>query len=295
MELRHLRYFSAVAEEQNVTRAAMRLHVSQPSLSRQIRDLEDELGLALFERSGKAIHLTELGRTFLKETNVILQRVDRAIAGIQNMAAQQSGEMNLGYAPSPTVKILPLTLKAFKKEAPRVRLTLHDLSSPEMLEGLRNGELQAALMMQPSRQTSHGVRFEKLRSFPITVAVSPTHPWRLKKHVSLAEILTQPLVAYSRTIYPDYHEMLIRIFGSLVKKLRFVEECDSGTSLIAAVETDRGMAVTSSSLGDIAGKRLVFIPLRPAPVLANVGLAYRRDNQSPLLQKLIKAAQSAEE
>src|SRR5215475_8386666 len=107
MELRHLRYFVAVAEEQNVTRAAARLRVSQPPLSRQIRDLEEELGVTLFARSAKSVRLTEEGRLFLGEARAVLQRADEAVRTVRAMAGGTAGELLLGYAPSPTVEILP--------------------------------------------------------------------------------------------------------------------------------------------------------------------------------------------
>src|SRR5436189_6129045 len=118
MELRHLRYFVAVAEEQNVTRAAARLHVSQPPLSRQIRDLEDELGIALFEHGAKAVRLTEAGRVFLIEARAALQRVDDAVQMAKAVATGHRGEIHLGYAPSLAVEFLPRTLRFFQ-ESPR--------------------------------------------------------------------------------------------------------------------------------------------------------------------------------
>src|SRR5690242_10594314 len=105
MELRHLRYFVAVAEEENVSRAALRLHVSQPGLSRQIRDLEEELRLSLFERDAKSLRLTETGRVFLEEARAVLRRVDDAVRAARAVAS--GGELHVGYAPSLTARILP--------------------------------------------------------------------------------------------------------------------------------------------------------------------------------------------
>src|SRR5881396_573738 len=137
MELRHLRYFVAAAEEQNVTRAAARLHVSQPPLSRQIRDLEDELGVALFEHGAKAVRLTEAGKAFLNEARAVLQRADDAVQMAKAVASGQRGEIHVGYAPSLTVEVLPRALRYFRESNPAVRVQLHDLSTQEMLRGLR--------------------------------------------------------------------------------------------------------------------------------------------------------------
>src|SRR5262245_55176497 len=114
MELRHFRYFVAVAEEQNVTRAAARLRVSQPPLSRQIRDLEDELGVALFERSAKSVRLTEAGRVFLEEARAVLSRAEEAAQTVKAVAGGKRGELHVGYAPSLTVELLPQALRTFQ-------------------------------------------------------------------------------------------------------------------------------------------------------------------------------------
>src|SRR5690554_5101082 len=125
MELRHLRYFVAVAEEQNITRAAARLHVSQPPLSRQIRDLEDELGVALFEHGAKSVRLTDAGRAFLPEAHAALQRVDEAVRTVKAIAAGKRGEIHVGYAPSLAVDLLPAALRKFQELNPHVGVQLH--------------------------------------------------------------------------------------------------------------------------------------------------------------------------
>src|SRR5437764_12400737 len=159
MELRHLRYFIAVAEEQNVTRAAARLHVSQPPLSRQIRNLEDELGVAVFEHGAKAVRLTEAGRVFLTEARAVVQRADEAVQMVKAFASGQRGEIHVAYAPSLAVELLPRALKFFQEANPGVRVQLHDMSTQEMLRGLTNGKLHVALMIQLSEKVMAGLVF----------------------------------------------------------------------------------------------------------------------------------------
>src|SRR5438105_9999631 len=120
VELRHLRYFVAVAEMENVSRAALKLHVSQPGLCRQIRDLEDELGFLLLQRSAKSVRLTEAGRAFLIEARAVLQRADDAVKAARAIATGGRGELHVGYAPSLTARILPPTLRAFHADLPSV-------------------------------------------------------------------------------------------------------------------------------------------------------------------------------
>ncbi|MBA4150813.1 MAG: LysR family transcriptional regulator [Verrucomicrobia bacterium] len=292
MELRHLRYFIAVAEEQNVTRAAARLHVSQPPLSRQIHDLESELGVALFERTGKSVRLTDAGRLFLDEARAVVLRAEKAVQAVRAVAAGTNGELHLGYAPSPTVGILPAALRAFRKKSPGVRVILHDLSSPEMLAGLRDGKLHAALMVQPSKQAGRGLLFEKLDEFPIVIAIPLGHRLSRRRSVALRDVVGEPIVAFSRKEYPDYHELLARIVGPHLKQLRFAEECDSGTSLIAAVESGKGITFSASFITETAGRRLNYIPLIPAPSPLIVGIAYRKETLTPLAHSFVETIRS---
>ena len=121
MELRHLRYFVAVAEAENVSRAALKLHVSQPPLSRQIRDLEDELGFPLLKRTAKSVSLTEAGRTFLNEARAVLQRADEGVKKARAVATAGETDLHVGYSPTPTAEILPKTLRGFRKAMPKVQ------------------------------------------------------------------------------------------------------------------------------------------------------------------------------
>jgi DNA-binding transcriptional LysR family regulator len=127
MELRHLRYFIAVAETENVSQAALKLHISQPGLSQQVRDLEDELGFPLFERSAKSVRLTDTGRVFLTESRAVLQRAEAAVRAARAVSDGGCSEIHVGCAPSPTVRILPPALRAFQAQLPSVRVKLHDL------------------------------------------------------------------------------------------------------------------------------------------------------------------------
>lgn len=289
MELRHLRYFVAVAEEQNVTRAAARLRVSQPPLSRQIHDLESELGVELFERTAKSVRLTNAGSVFLKEARAVLRRADEAVLAVKAAAAGSGGEFHLGYAPSPTVEILPRVLKAFGKRASGIRVVLHDLSTPEMLAGLRNGKLHAALMVEPPKQSARGIKFEAVRRYPIVVAVPVKHSFARKTSVTLEEVVQQPIVAYSRAEFPDYHQMLRRIAGPLTKQLRIAQECDGVMSLIPAIESGKGVTLIASSIVHTAGRRLRYVPVTPAPAPAVIGLA-SRSGKADMLGQLFRDA-----
>ncbi len=292
MELRHLRYFIGVAEEENVSRAALKLHVSQPALSRQIRDLEDELGFLLLERSAKSVRLTEAGRTFLIEARAVLQRAEDAVKAARAIATG-GGELHVGYAPSLTARILPPTLRAFQTELPRVRVRLHDLSTEEMLAGLRESKLQITFVPRPAPATLRGFRFEELVRDVICLAVAPKHPLAGRRTVTLVDAVREPLVTYSRKDYPDAHEHLAAVFAAIKVRPRIVEEHDSVSSLIAAVEAGVGVAVVSQSLTCTAGSRLKLIPISPAPEPLVVGAAWIKDRLTATAEQFLKFAKEA--
>ncbi len=290
MELRHLRYFVAVAEAENVTRAAAKLRVAQPAISRQIRDLEEELGLALLERSAKAVRLTEAGRVFLTEARAVLQRAEEAVVAVRAVAGGLRGELRVGYAPSLTVQILPRALRSFQAEFPGVRVSLHDLSTEEMLAGLREGKLQVALMVEPTGEALRGLRFHELARYPMCVALAPSHALARSRSVTLDKIAATPLIAYSRADYPEYHAALAEIFTPLGRAPVIAEEHDSVTSLIAAVEAGRGFALVPSSMSCMVGPRLKILPLVSAAAPIVVGAVFREKSVSLAVQKFIAAA-----
>jgi len=273
MELRHLRYFVAVAEEENVTRAAERLHISQPSLSRQIRDLEEELGVELFTRTAKSLSLTPAGRTFLAEAHSILLKVDVAITVTRDSARGTTGQIDIGYAPSPTAELLPRLLQRFRKEVPGTEVKVHELSSAEMIRGLRTRSIDAALIVENRKATYHGFTFDPLLRDPAGLLVPAGHPLAKRRRFRPEDLLSLPLAVYTRAEYLDYHDWLRAIFGSSFRKLRVVEECDGALSLIAAVDARQIFAVSAASIRALAGRRAVFVQLVPAPPIC-VGIRY---------------------
>jgi DNA-binding transcriptional LysR family regulator len=291
MELRHLRYFATVAEEQNITKAAARLHVSQPPLSRQIRDLEEELGVALLERSARSVKLTEAGRVFLVEANAVLARAEQARKAVRAFANQCTGQLHVGYAPSLTVELLPHALREFQKSSPGVRVTLHDLSTEEMLTGLREGHLDLALMIQPGKPSLSSLIFEELRRYGVRVAVPPAHVLAEARQVGLPALAAERLVGYTRQHYPEYHAFLASLYAPLGKNPPAMEEHESATSLIAAVESGRGVAFVPESFACFVGARLTLIPLHPAPASFQVGLVRRKGKPAPPVADFIAAAQ----
>src|SRR3989475_4758069 len=229
MELRHLRYFLAVGEALNFPKAAAQLRVAQPALSRQVQDLEEEIGVDLLKRSPRGVTLTAEGKLFLEEVRELLKRADESVEKVRALARGEYGELHVGYAPSPTVEILPPALATFQKAVPRVKLLLHDLSSDELIAGLQNATLELAVMVrQPVGDETAGIQFELLRTYPLCVAMAATHPFARLKSITLEKLAAEPLVGLRRKDYPEYNRSLERLFASVHAKPRIAVECDRG-------------------------------------------------------------------
>jgi DNA-binding transcriptional LysR family regulator len=293
MELRHLRYFVAAAEAENVSRAAGKLHLSQPALSRQIRDLEEELGFALFARSAKSIRLTEGGKAFLSEARAVLQRAEDAVTNARAVAAGGRGELHVGYAPSPTARILPGILRAFQGQWPKVRVKLHDLSTEEMLSGVREGELAMALMVRPTGGLLRGLRFEELTRDQLCLAVPNGHRFARLRSVAVSQVEREPLLVFNRKDYPDYHEHLQAVFAPTGVRLKIAGEHDSATSLVAAIESGGGVALVPRNLGCSTGRRLKLIALSPEPEPLLIGAVWSKSSLTPAAGSLLQAAREA--
>ncbi len=293
MELRHLRYFVAVAKTENVSRAALKLHLSQPALSRQIRDLEDELGFQLLERSAKSVKLTDAGRVFLDEARAVLERVDVAVANARAAAMGQHEELHIGYAPTLTARFLPGALRSFQTAMPDVSVKLHDLASEEIVASVRDSKLQLGITVRPVKKSLRGLRFEELRREPLRLAVAPQHSFARRRAVSRDEAVRQPFVTYSRAEYPDYHEMLDKIFAGLKTKPKIVEEHDGVASLISGLEACDGVAIVPESISCIAGVRLRLLALAPEPEPLAVGVVLRNEELPASAKEFLDALKSA--
>jgi DNA-binding transcriptional LysR family regulator len=279
MELRHLRYFAAVGETLNFTKAATRLRLAQPALSRQVSDLEDELGVDLLKRTSHGVTLTEEGKLFLEETKKVLRLVEESTTKVRALARGEFGELQVGYVPPLDLHILPRALAEFQKTTPGVKVTLHDLGTDDLCNELRNGTLHLALMMQPSEELTAGIEFEEIGQYPFFVAMTAGHPLAKMKAVSLATLVKQPLVVMNRRRNSEFHRILKRVFGPLHPNV--AAESDSLNSLITEISVGRCVAVVSQLFKEATGNRFIYRKLTDAGAAMCVGIARAKNGDLP--------------
>jgi DNA-binding transcriptional LysR family regulator len=267
VELRHLRYFVAVAEMENVSRAAMqRLHVSQPSLSRQIRDLEDEIGVQLLERTAKSVRLTDAGRAFLEEARAILKQSEEAVRKIRVIAGKMQAELHIGDWPLATAPTMPTLLRAYQRAMPNVNVKVHDWPVEKNIAGVRDGRLHLAIILPPLKAHAlDELRFEPLVMVRVCLAVSCEHPLAKKQSVSLVDAAKEPFVGLTSEDYPHYREHLDAIFARVSDKPRLVAEHDGWAGVFSAVSAGTGVALGSDMFQYSFNDRVKLLRLTPEP------------------------------
>jgi LysR family transcriptional regulator, benzoate and cis,cis-muconate-responsive activator of ben and cat genes len=285
MEFRHLRYFIAVAEECSFSRAAEKLHLSQPPLSRQIRDLEAELGVKLLERNRQGVRLTRLGTVVLAG----VRDADAFKTEAKLLDREIHEELRIGYAPSPTAVIIAKVLAKYHELAPGGRITLQDLTHTEILLGLKTKQLHAALTLRPHNKEMRGLRFETISRHAVGIICPIKSPLAGADNVRPSIVASQELIVYRAQDFPEYHKWIAGILGIGVGTLIVAQECDDVLGIIAAVESGRGVAIVGEFITAVSGNRVSFVPFAAKTHFLEVGFLYRPNGLSKNTKRLIVA------
>jgi LysR family transcriptional regulator, benzoate and cis,cis-muconate-responsive activator of ben and cat genes len=274
MELRQLRHFMAVAEEGNISRAAKKIFLTQPALSRQIKALEDEIGQCLLERQAHSIRLTPVGEALLREARELLQHADLLLERVR--AAGHGLHLRVGYAPSLAAGILSAAVESFTQTHPNARVELFDLSTAEMMAGLESDKLDVALTVG-QENGARGLKWTPLVRAPFRLAVNRNHPLARRQSVTPAEMARAPLLAYCQRDYPEYRDMLTGWLQEQGQRPRITSEYDGVDSLMAAVESGLGIALVATRMGRLVPERVRLKTLSPAPPPLCIAAGYRAD------------------
>lgn len=267
MELRHLRYFAAVAAHGSFSRAANNLHLTQPALSRQVKDLEDELGVPLFVRGINSVTLTEAGDLFYEEARDLLARADQAIQRVRGEA--RTDVLRVGYVPSLTAGLMPRAIERFQTATPRVRLELSDLAPLEMTDKASAGLLDLIVLPAGLESKVREFNWTELRTLAPVIVAPKDHPLAKLKKIAPNRLRGLPLHGLGRVNFPEYAPRLRAILKPFGVTPQFAEQSADGVaSLFAALEANRSVAVLSDGIAAVLPPSLVMIPFSPA--LANM-------------------------
>lgn len=290
MELRHLRYFVAVAEVLNFTRAAQRLRISQPSLSSQIRQLETEMGTALLRRETRGVELTDAGKLMFEEARAILTEVERAKMGVARRARGETGKINIGSAGATYFHpLIPAIIREFRKEHPDVILTPEESNTSMLLARLRAGAIDLAFVRPPLSDTD-GLKFEPLVKEPILMAVPAGHPIAPLKSASLSALAQDCIILFTRTINPAVYDAILTAFGQVGVRPHLAQAAPQVASAIPMVAAGLGVTLVPESMSCIRPDGVVFVPVEGTALSAEICLAYRRTQRSATVRNFVTVA-----
>jgi DNA-binding transcriptional LysR family regulator len=296
MELRHLRYFLAVGEEQHYRRAAQRLRVAQPALSRQIQMLEEEIGFELFERLPRGVKITDAGKLFLDDCRRILQEVNDSIARAKRIASGQSGTLRIGFVESISWQgIVPDSLKDFREHQPDVELQLKSLRSIEQIAAIHSGSLDAGYAL-PIANPNHGLAYFQLGVIKQVLAVPNGHPLTKRKNIRLRDLVNMPFVWFPRWAIPNaYDRLMAACARGGLKTPRIVQETAVETMILSLVQCGVGIAFISSAVRWRCPPGVELIPVTDLNVTFPFALMWKKENNSPLLAKFTAEVKSLAE
>lgn len=263
IELRHLRYFVAVAEHGGFRRAAERLHVSQPPLSQQIAQLEQRLGVALLTRSRRGATLTAAGETFLRDARMLLAELDRAVAAARRAGSGTTGLVRLGFVGSAAYPLVPDIVRAFRAARPEVEVRLRELSTAEQLEALAAGALDVGFARTPLDDLA--VEIEPIATEPILAALPEGHPLAQRSAVRLRDLAAEPFVMFPRAQAPGFFDHLVNLVAATGIAPRIVQEAREMQTIVGLVASGLGVTLVPASVAALALRGAVYRPLYGDP------------------------------
>jgi len=287
MELRHLRYFVAVAEELNFTRAAQRLETAQPSLSQQVRQLEKHLSTALLVRNKRRVELTEAGHLFLSEARDILARTERAVQRIRETAGNQAMDLSVAIAPAAEVKVLPRLLPLVRRKMPGLHLILHTMPTSEQKIAFANHSLDVGFLRGPISLPDAVV--EPLLDETLVIALPSKHPLAAKKRLRIADLNRHPFIMIARKGSPELHDAVLAFCEQSGLHPPIAQRAGNVLGNLNLVRNGVGFGLLPDYVASILPRGVILrhLDLKPEPVVPLM-LARSSRTQSPLLPGFLR-------
>ena len=287
MELRHLRYFVGVAREGNLTRAAARLRVAQPALSRQMHQLEEELGVRLFDREARGVKLTPAGHAFLAEAEAILTRSDKAVRVAQTSEQRAAGRLEVGYVWGLFHSLAPAWLARFRQHRPNVAVNLLDLSATEQAAALREGRLDLGLIGFAFEADAARLSKRKIGECVFMAALPAAHPQARKRSLPRSALAGECFVVISEQTYPGAAHVLKEACRQAGFRPRILQTAERGFTLLGLVAGNCGVTLLPESLQALPHPGVVFKPLADPP-RGELFAAWKARTPSPLVAEFLQ-------
>jgi DNA-binding transcriptional LysR family regulator len=288
--IHELECFVAVAEELNFSRAATRLHMSQPPLSRQIQSLEEKLGLRLLERSTRAVALTAAGALYLEDARHILTRVDSAKDAARRAVTGEAARLRLAFVGALLDEGLVRLLQAFRKRHPHCQIHLTDLPPAEQLEALRAGQVDGAFIGAAPKRLSKEITTLIWKREPLLIALPESHPLASRQRLSLAQLHAESWIMVSRRAAPAYRQQFDALCASAKFRPRVVQESDRVAAVLTMIAADQGIGLLPEAMSRLIPKGVAFREITGKKVVLEHAFARRSTNgpEDGVVQDLMK-------
>ncbi len=288
MELRHLRYFVAVAEELHFGRAAKRLYIAQPPLSQQIQQLEEELGVSLFKRTNRSVELTNAGQAFLDEAYKILAHVEQAKLLALRTARGELGKLALGFVSSAAFELLPHLLSAYREQHPQIHVSLHEMEKDEQIAALFARQIQVGLLRPPV--DSSELYSEIILREPLLLALPAQHPLVSKAQISILDLANETFVLQPRHWTLGLYDHVMNLCHLANFSPNVKQEAADTYLIIGLVAANMGISLVPASAQSLRSQGVVYRPLEGDITQIEMAMIWRRDDHSPVVEAFLELA-----
>ena len=288
MELRHLRYFVSVAEDLNFSRAAERLHVAQSALSRQVQDLEGEIGVQLFVRDKRGIVLTAAGKAFLADARKLITNSTEAVETARRAARGEVGRLEIGYIGALSDGLIPRLIRKFRARSPDVDVTLHAMRPASQVEALQEEEIELGFIGMPFADLQARLSFEVFRRDRLVVALPAGHPLAKRRTVRLVDLAAERFIFLTRAGTPVFYDWLMQLCHGAGFHPNIVQEVESGQTAVELVAAGSGVALFPETAQRQLHGDMSFHPLAGKVPRFEYAVAWRRADPSPALRAFLE-------
>jgi LysR family transcriptional regulator, benzoate and cis,cis-muconate-responsive activator of ben and cat genes len=290
VELRQLRYFLTVAKEQNFTRAAEKLHIAQPPLSRQIQQLEEELGVTLFERGSRPVRLTDAGRVLFNQAVHVLESVDEIKGMAQRLRDAERPRLGIGFVPSTLYAKLPDVIRHYRAARPQVELVLLEMTTLEQIAALKEGRIDVGF----GRIAFDDPAVERilLRNERLVVALPSNHPWAGRRGtIALTQMATEPLIIYPKAPRPSYADQVLELFRGRDSRPPLIHEVKELQTALGLVAAETGLCVVPASVERLRRDNVVYRPINDQAAVSPIIMSTRKGDHSPEIALILRTIQ----
>jgi DNA-binding transcriptional LysR family regulator len=283
MELRHLKYFVAVAEELHFGRAAQRVGIAQPPFSQQIKALEEEIGAPLLWRSKRHVELTAAGRVFLPDARKILAQAREAALTARRAARGEIGQLSVGFVSSAFYGEFTSVFRLMRARHPDVALTLHDMTSDEQVQAMKENKLDVGLL-RPPVPGAESLSLQIVFREPFVVALPENHPLARQKSIDIKDLVQESFLMVPRSLGPGYYDQIIRFCAQSGFAPKVALETTSTQTIVSLIAGGMGIALVPHSIQSLRRTGVVYRPLRPPVPTTELAVLWRAEDSSPALR-----------